>query len=269
MVVVKIFENEKFQNTGWNPKKVEVDIPEGTWGKAVLYFSAESHGDPYDRCYSVACQGVELHRGITGFGGRIDSQEDVTQYLRLFKGRVTFQVFLTTYLGYWLVTVKLELTPGTPPSPLPKPIPILLWQHIESSEPVTKTVSIDSKGGKLVLHGTGHSYEEGSEKWAVVKADDVEVMRTLIRRWSPGQGRVPPYYKDLDKLTCSRISLTVEGATKYWKISLAYLDYAPTPPIPWEWIIIGVLATIGIIGTVYLVSESLKSPPKPPPRRLI
>jgi hypothetical protein len=231
MVTVKIFDNEPFVNTGWDPKSKTVIIPSGSWAKATLNFLAVSAGDPYDRFYSVAANKMELHRGITPFGGSIASSEDITNFSRIFSGSVNFQVILTTWgSGGWRVTLTLELEPGSPPNLFP--IPIMLWQMTETSSPIRVPININSPGGVIVLHATGHYYEEGLNRYVNVKADGSELMRILATRWIPGQGRVAPYIKEVGAFRCSEINSQVESGGKYWKLSLSFLNKGLPPPPP-------------------------------------
>jgi len=231
MVTVRIFDNEPFVNTGWDPKSKAVSIPSGPWAKATLNFLAVSAGDGYDRFYSVAANNMELHRGITPFGGSIASSEDVTNFSRIFSGSVNFQLILTTWgAGGWRVTLTLDLEPGSPPNLFP--MPIMLWQTTETSSPIRVPVSINSPGGILVLHATGHYYEEGLNRYVSVKADGSELMRVLATRWIPGQGRIAPYVKEVGAFRCNEINSQVESGGKYWKLSLSFLNRGAQAPRP-------------------------------------
>jgi hypothetical protein len=115
----------------------------------------------------------------------------------------------------------------------------MLWQMTETSSPIRVPININSPGGVIVLHATGHYYEEGLNRYVNVKADGSELMRILATRWIPGQGRVAPYIKEVGAFRCREINSQVESGGKYWKLSLSFLNKGmPSPPLPSPWFMI-------------------------------
>jgi hypothetical protein len=231
-VVVTIFDHERFEKTGWKPKEVTVELPEGNWEQIILKFEAEADEDFWDRLYSVGVDDIELHRGITSFGHQstTKSHEDVTSYMEILRGTVTFKAILTTYVGAYIITVKLLFYAGTPPAVPDTLLPVWLWQTFRNTTNVqTKSVKFPPAitSGYLVVHATQHSEEEGVVREISVRIDDVEIARIQTDVWFPGQGRVPPYIVDITEYAellrgVRDVTVEVIEGGNYWKISVAF-----------------------------------------------
>ena len=234
-VVVTIFNNEPFDHTDFTPKESIVDLPEGTWNRVLLTYKAVSKGDPWDRAYSVAAKGIELHRGITRFGGSISSSEDVTAYIAILKGTVTFQSFITTYTTPgWTVTVKLEFYAGSSPSVAGTITPVWLWQWFgfDSTTPKSQSNQIEfpasaPKKAILVVYATQHNYEEGVRRMISIKVGGTEIARISTTTWRPGQGRVAPYVVDVTQYVgqlagTKLVTVEIVNGRSYWVVSTCF-----------------------------------------------
>ncbi|MFP3190829.1 MAG: peptide-N4-asparagine amidase [Thermoproteota archaeon] len=126
-VVVPIAVNATFKQSGNIPEVFTVNIPKGNYSLAILNVSIQETGGPqYDRPIYVFANGIPLFWGSTQEIRNSTAQADVTYYLNLLQGSVTFQVVLTNYLapnvgitGYYIVNVTLYLYPGKPLAGLP------------------------------------------------------------------------------------------------------------------------------------------------------
>jgi hypothetical protein len=110
-VSINVFDYEHFDGcAGKVVATKDVDIPQGSWDRAVLHFTGIPDGDPWDRLYSVAIDGVEVLRGTTP-RAPFEIRRDVTEYLSLLPsgGRATFSLNFATYVGQQIGSLVLEL----------------------------------------------------------------------------------------------------------------------------------------------------------------
>ena len=132
-VVVKIAENESFATTGFTPKSFLVDIPPGSYQRAILNVSIRLTDRQYDRILWIFANGIPIYWGSTIQRLNSTAEADVTLFLNLFKGRVNFSIVLANWVvpnlvpGVFLVNVTLYLYPG--PTPLWVPTDYVpLWR---------------------------------------------------------------------------------------------------------------------------------------------
>ncbi len=125
-VVVPIATNMSFENTGFTPKSVVVNIPPGSYSMAILNVSMAVTGRQFDRIFWIFADDVPIYWGSTVQRFNSTAEADVTLFLNLFKGSVNFSIVLTNFLapsigitGVFLVNITLYLYPGTPPSWVP------------------------------------------------------------------------------------------------------------------------------------------------------
>lgn len=78
-------------------------------------------GDPWDRAGAVmltipGMENIELLKFITGFGGRSDLRQDVSDLASLLSGRRTIRGFVDTWVSpAWKITFDLIYKPVTAP----------------------------------------------------------------------------------------------------------------------------------------------------------
>ena len=133
-VVVPIATNMSFENTGFTPKSVVVNIPPGSYSMAILNVSMAVTGRQFDRIFWIFANGIPIYWGSTVQRLNSTAEADVTLFLNLFKGPVNFSIVLTNFLapsigitGVFLVNITLYLYPGTPPSWVPdRYVPIFM-----------------------------------------------------------------------------------------------------------------------------------------------
>ncbi|MGC9148795.1 MAG: peptide-N4-asparagine amidase [Sulfolobales archaeon] len=132
-VIVKIADNESFATTGFTPKIFTIDIPPGSYQRAILNVSIRLTDRQYDRILWIFANGIPIYWGSTIQRLNSTAETDVTLFLNLFKGRVNFSIVLANWVvpnlvpGVFLVNATLYLYPG----PTPKWVPthyIPLWR---------------------------------------------------------------------------------------------------------------------------------------------
>ncbi|MEM3662764.1 MAG: peptide-N4-asparagine amidase [Sulfolobales archaeon] len=124
-VVVKIFENREFATTGYTPISTVIDIPPGSYGRAILNVSLRLTDRQYDRILWIFANGIPIWWGSTVQRLNSTAEADVTLFLNLFRGRVNFSMVLANWVvpniapGVFIVNVTLYLYPGPTPRWVP------------------------------------------------------------------------------------------------------------------------------------------------------
>lgn len=132
-VVVKIAENASFATTGFTPQVFTVEIPPGSYSRAILNVSMRLTDRQYDRIFWVFANGIPIYWGSTVQRLNSTAEADVTLFLNLFRGRVNFSIVLPNWVvpglvpGVFLVNVTLYLYPGPTPAWVPTDY-IPLWR---------------------------------------------------------------------------------------------------------------------------------------------
>ncbi len=174
-VVVKVIVNREF--AAWKPQYAWVVIPEGEWSRILLRVDGRLY-DPiyhrpvqYDRVLWIYVNDVPIMWGSTPQRYNWTVTTDVTMFYSLFKGNVTFEVWLPNVVvpsigvtGRFLVNITLYLFPGEKPKYLPDTI-IPLWKRVVIKPGLEKrntTVTIPSNVTRamLLLYTKGNGYEE-------------------------------------------------------------------------------------------------------------
>jgi len=113
---ITVFTEEKFQKTGWTPKKKVIKLPDGTINKAIFHVDGKASADPYPRFLDVYIEGTRVFRRIVCRSFSVDV--DVTKHLANKAGEeVSVGIVLTTYVGYWIVNAHIEVDYTPPPTP--------------------------------------------------------------------------------------------------------------------------------------------------------
>lgn len=242
-VVTVTIVDELFLFTGWEPKIKDVLLPEGHWKQIKLIFQADCQGDGKDRLYSVYLQlpegngAIELHRGITDFGGSIVSREDLTRYANLLQGTRRFGIIITTQKeGGWHVNVLLQFyrADDKPTNAASKVIPVFCLQSFPSG--ISKSQQVEFPAAKkviLTIFATGHGWQKGGEEYmrrnVVVKIDGRVIVNQRFDTWDPGQGRImPEHFEITGKIVPGLGVVTVEIPNfepepgSYWFVSLQF-----------------------------------------------
>ncbi|MCD6196294.1 MAG: hypothetical protein J7J82_05875 [Staphylothermus sp.] len=174
-VEVKVIVNGEFAE--WKPKVVSVVIPDGEWSKILLRVDGRLY-DPvyhrpvqYDRVLWIYANNVPIFWGSTPQRYNWTVTADVTLFYSLFKGNVTFEIWLPNVIapsigvtGRFLLNVTLLLYPGEKPANLPDTI-IPLWKREAFNKNVpSKTfelnVSQNVTRAVLLLYTKGNGYDE-------------------------------------------------------------------------------------------------------------
>jgi hypothetical protein len=143
-----------------------IDVPSGTFDRVMLQFSGRPDGDPWDRLFGVALGGVEVMRGTTP-RAPFTVRKDVTEFASLLPsgGTANVSLFLSTFVGAQLGSVRLEFYTGEPAAPerASSVAPAILWRISDGVHPLQSTVALpDEAPQRAVVELTlsGHGNEE-------------------------------------------------------------------------------------------------------------
>lgn len=120
-----------------------IAVPAGDWDRIILEYTYTPVGDPWDRLFMVAIDGVEVLRG-TSPRTEMTLRKDITEYASLLPAGGTADVTLTmgTYVGALEGTVKLEWYGDEPTGALVRR-PIQGAQSIFYRVPLPRQVGLD------------------------------------------------------------------------------------------------------------------------------
>ncbi|MCD6300753.1 MAG: hypothetical protein J7L82_01625 [Staphylothermus sp.] len=174
-VEVNVLVNGEF--AAWKPVTVWAVIPEGEWSKILLRVDGKLY-DPvynnpiqYDRVLWIYANDVPILWGSTPQRYNWTVTTDVTLFYSLFKGNVTFEIWLPNVIapsigvtGRFLLNVTLLLYPGEKPANLPDVI-IPLWKREVFKKNVpSKTFELNVPQNVtravLLLHTKGNGDDE-------------------------------------------------------------------------------------------------------------
>lgn len=130
---VVAFDGERFE-CAEEVRTRAIRVPRGAWDRIVLVFSSEPDGDPWDRLFGVAIEGVEVLRGTTP-RTLFTIRRDVTEYAALLRPGALARISLRigSYVGALEGSVTLEFHAGEPTAalvapPVDEPVPAFAWR---------------------------------------------------------------------------------------------------------------------------------------------
>lgn len=164
--LVTVYEDDRWSYDGGVHQHV-LRVPQGEWSRVVLAFTVEPAGDPWDRLFGVALDGVEVLRGTTPRVA-MTVRQDVTRYASLLPAgaEVPVQTTLSTYVGALLATLQVEFyRDGEPTAALvesayDRVVPAFLWSgHCADGNRLARAVAFPHEAptrAVLELTTTGH-----------------------------------------------------------------------------------------------------------------
>lgn len=92
-----------------------VDVPVGDWDRIILEFTERPDGDPWDRIFGVALDGVEVLRGTTPRTA-FTVRKDITAFAALLPpgGSVPVSILVEAWAGTQRATLKIEFYENEP-----------------------------------------------------------------------------------------------------------------------------------------------------------
>src|SRR5207244_2707429 len=99
VAVIHPFTDERFTCTQ-TPRTHQVSVPDVDVDRVIVEVTITPDGDPWDRLYGVAINGVEVIRGTTP-RTKMTVRKDITEYARLLPrgGNADVSLMLGTYVG--------------------------------------------------------------------------------------------------------------------------------------------------------------------------
>lgn len=152
----------------------ELEIPAGQrWPAVCDAFDRKlsiSLDDPSDAGAEGAKPGLELLRAVTPFGGPLELTADVTDVVNGLPGAHRLRVAIDTWgdaegmlsgaQGEWLVSVDLELTPGSAPRRVLAVQPLFYGDQLEvDAPPASFVVPEGVRSARIDYRATGHGGE--------------------------------------------------------------------------------------------------------------
>lgn len=198
VATVHAFVDERFAFTeGVRTRTIE--LPTG-WDRVVLTFSSRPDRDPWDRLFSVGIGGANVLQGTTPRAA-FTLAKDVTEYAALLPpgGTTTVQLYMGTYVGALLGSVRLDFYADEPAPALVAPSrasvePIAAWAYLAGGSRVGRDVAFGADAPARVtleLRTSGHGGE--GEFWYASAPPRVATFRVLVDGVEVGHATAMPY----------------------------------------------------------------------------
>ena len=166
--VVTAFDGERYECSE-GPRAAVVAVPEGPWNRVILTVTTTPDGDPWDRVFGVAIEGVEVIRGTTP-RAPATIHKDVTEFASLLPpgDEATVSLYLASWVGALRATVSLAFYADEPTAALVRPpraraIPVATWGRLHGHETTIEaapTFGSTPTGATVELTISGHAGEE-------------------------------------------------------------------------------------------------------------
>lgn len=276
-VEIEIFTGEEL-SFGEAYEEVTVDLPaDGNWTRVVLTTAYDagigSKRDPWDRIAATQIvlpngELVEIMRDITDYGFTTVHSRDLTRFLPLLEGQVTFRMYLTSWTsGIWNVRQILTYyQEGNANERADVVVPITGMDGYENNAdpggPYEKTYKMTLPGGltrlQLYGHATGHTQEEefGPRRRITISIDGTPVGSvapwqtncdhcdnhgTTFNRsgWCPGRSVPFILLTTTDPALIGpgdhNVTIAFDGLRKRWEVGLLAAGFrdqpTPTPTV--------------------------------------
>lgn len=192
------FVDERFSYTE-GVRTRTIDVPTG-WDRVVLTFSSRPDRDPWDRLFSVGIGGANVLQGTTP-RTTFTITKDVTEYTALLPqgGTTTVQLYMGTYVGALLGSVRLDFYASEPTAALVAPArdtvePIVGWAYIAGGSTLGRNVTFpDAPPSRVTLDLRTSGHGAAGEFWWMQTPPAVADFRVLVDGVEVGHATAMPY----------------------------------------------------------------------------
>jgi len=170
--VVTAFNRVEFSCAQQGTRTTTIDVPSVAYNRAILVVTITPDGDPWDRLFGVAIDGVEVLRGTTP-RTRFTLRKDITEFASLLPagGTAEVSVMSGSFVGRLLETVRIEFfhspTAALVRAPATTVVGSILWQSLTGDgTSASATVSFPgSAPSSAIVELTISGHGESGEFW--------------------------------------------------------------------------------------------------------
>lgn len=223
VAAVQVFDDERFAWTEGH-RTHDMTVPDVAFDRVLLVWESWQDGDPWDRRFGVAIDGVEVLRGTTP-RTTFSVTKDVTEYAALLARGASVPV--SVHLGSWvgggiLASVRLEFYQDEPtaiaaPAAFDAVHDVAMWSYLSGGASVARDVTFgETAPSRVVLqvHTSGHG--QAGEFWWMETPPAVATFRVVVDGEDVGTLTAMPYVYALIGFSPSVVTDQVVHPVMWW-----------------------------------------------------